>query len=295
LKGVNLSRIKSAIIGTGYISRFHVDAIRRTGIADILAFHDEDYELAQKKAEEYYVSRCYKDLKDLLNDKEIDVIHNCTPNNLHFVISKKIIESKKHVFSEKPLALDSKEGYKLVELINKNPKIIGGVNFNYRMNPLIQEMKQRIKNGMIGKPFVVHGSYLQDWLLFESDYNWRVESKIGGKSRCIADIGSHWIDLVQVLLSERIDEVCADLVTIHKIRKKPKDQVETFSRSNNIAFEDKKVDTEDYGSVLFRMKSGLHGVFYVSQVSAGRKCYLNIEIDGSKSSMYWNQELVDWM
>ena len=163
------------------------------------------------------------------------------------------------------------------------------------MNPLALEMKQKINKGDIGRPLLVHGSYLQDWLLFDSDYNWRVDSKIGGASRCIADIGSHWIDLAQTVLNDRIVEVCADLLTVHKKRNKPKTQVEAFSLSNDIEFEKKQVDTEDQGSVLFRMESGLHGVFHTSQISAGRKCFLNIEVDGSKSSMYWNQELADQM
>jgi len=290
-----VSKIKSAIIGTGYISGFHIDAIRRTGIAEVLALSDINNELAQKKAQEYSVPKYYRYLDELLADEDIDVIHNCTPNNLHFKINKKIIESKKHVFSEKPLALSSDESYSLVNLIKKNPKIVGGVNFNYRMNPLVQEMRYKVKKGDIGKPLLVHGSYLQDWLLFDTDYNWRVNSKIGGNSRCIADIGSHWIDLAQTILEDRIEEVCADLATIHKTRKRPTTQVETFSLSKDIEYENEEIDTEDYGSVMFRMKSGIHGVFYASQVSAGRKCFLNIEIDGSKSSMYWNQELADWM
>jgi len=288
-------KIKCAIIGTGYISKFHIDSIRRTGVAEIKALYDINYELAQKMAKEFHILKCCKKLEELLDDSEINVVHNCTPNNLHYLINKKIIESGKHVFSEKPLALNSREGYKLVKLSRDNPQIACGVNFNYRMNPLVQEMKQRVQSGGIGKPLLVHGSYLQDWLLYDSDYNWRVESEIGGRSRCLADIGSHWIDLAQTVLGDKIEEVCADLVTVHKTRKKPKSQVETFSLMENMEFEEKKINTEDYGSVLFNMKSGIHGVFYTSQVSAGRKCYLNIEIDGTKSSMYWNQELADWM
>lgn len=163
------------------------------------------------------------------------------------------------------------------------------------MNPLVLEMRQKVQSGDIGRPLLIHGSYLQDWLLFETDYNCRVDSKIGGDSRCMADIGSHWIDLAQVILNDKVDEVCADMVIIHKSRKMPKIATETFSQVSENEYEEIEVKNEDYGSVLFKMKSGVHGVFYVSQVSAGRKCFLNIEVDGSRSSVYWNQEIADWM
>ncbi len=151
-----LRKINSAIIGTGYISGFHIDAIRRSGLADVVAVHDTNYKLAQEKARENSIQNCYKDLRELLNNENIEVIHNCTPNNLHFDINRKIIESGKHVFSEKPLII---------------------------------EMRQKIINGDIGKPLLVHGSYLQNWLLFDTDYNWRVDSKVGGISRCLSDMG----------------------------------------------------------------------------------------------------------
>ena len=288
-------KIKCAIIGMGYISGYHIDAIRRVGFTEVSAVTDINYELAKKKADEYCISKYYESVDRLLADPEITVIHNCTPNNLHFEINEKIISAGKHVFSEKPLTMNSRESIELLDLLNKNSKVVAGVNFLYRMNPLVQEMKAKIKNGDIGKPLLVHGSYLQDWLLYDTDYNWRVEKKLGGASRCIADIGSHWMDAVQKVLDDKIVEVCSDLVIAHNIRKKPKTQVETFAETNDVEYEDRNVDTEDYGAVLFKMQSGVHGVFYVSEVSAGRKCYFNFEIDGTKSSMYWNQETADWM
>ncbi|MHB1347831.1 MAG: Gfo/Idh/MocA family protein, partial [Candidatus Humimicrobiaceae bacterium] len=244
-----MEKIRSAIIGAGYISDFHIDAVRRLGNVDILAISDIDDDLAKKKALEHYIPNSYSDFNEVLSNKSIDVVHNCTPNYLHFEINKKIIESGKHVFSEKPLALNSEEGNELVAISKKNPEIITGVNFNYRMNPLVLEMQQKIKNGEIGKPLIVHGSYLQDWLLFDTDYNWRVDSKIGGNSRCVADIGSHWIDLAQIILNDEIDEVFADLVTIHKKRKKPLRTVETFSQLKENDYEEIEINNEDYGSV----------------------------------------------
>ncbi|MCD4669769.1 MAG: Gfo/Idh/MocA family oxidoreductase [Actinomycetia bacterium] len=290
-----MTKIKCGIIGMGYISGYHIDAIRRAGFLEVSAITDINYELAKKKADEYCIPKCYRSVDELLTDPEITAVHNCTPNNLHFEINEKIIKSGKHVFSEKPLAMDSRESMELLELLKKNPKVAAGVNFLYRMNPLVQEMKAKVRSGDIGRPLLVHGSYLQDWLLYDTDYNWRVEKKFGGVSRCIADIGSHWMDAVQKVLDDRIVEVCSDLVIAHNIRKKPTKQVETFAEAGDIKYEDRNVDTEDYGAVLFKMQSGVHGVFYVSEVSAGRKCYFNFEIDGTKSSMYWNQETADWM
>ena len=290
-----MTNIKCAVVGMGFISGFHIDAIRRVGFVEVSAITDVNYNLAKKKAEKYNILKCYRSVDELLSDPEISVVHNCTPNNLHFEINKKIISAGKHVFSEKPLALNSKESGELLNILKQNPKVVAGVNFLYRMNPLVQEMKAKVRNGDIGKPILVHGSYLQDWLLYDTDYNWRVEKDLGGASRCIADIGSHWMDAVQTVLSDKIVEVCSDLATVHNIRKKPKTQVETFATVTGIEYEERKIDTEDYGAVMFKMQSGIHGVFYVSEVSAGRKCHFNFEIDGTKASMYWNQETCDWM
>ena len=290
-----MAKIKCGIIGMGYISGYHIDAIRRVGFLEVDAVTDINYKLAKKKADEYCIPKCYESIDELLADPGITAVHNCTPNNLHFEINEKIISAGKHVFSEKPLAINSRESMKLLNLLKENSKVIAGVNFLYRMNPLVQEMKVKVRSGDIGRPLLVHGSYLQDWLLFNTDYNWRVEKKFGGASRCIADIGSHWMDAVQKVLNDKIVEVCSDLVIAHNTRKKPTTQVETFAKAGDVEYEDRNVDTEDYGAVLFEMKSGVHGVFYVSEVSAGRKCYFNFEIDGTKSSMYWNQETADWM
>ncbi|MEI6876555.1 MAG: Gfo/Idh/MocA family oxidoreductase [Spirochaetota bacterium] len=290
-----MKRIKAGIIGMGFIGVSHVEAIRRIGFAELVAVADANPALASAKAAEYGIPTCYGTVAELLADPEISVVHNCTPNNQHLEINEKIIRSGKHVFSEKPLGLTSIETRRMLDLLTANPRIVGGVNFNYRMNPLVQDMKNRVRNGDIGAVNLVHGSYLQDWLLYDTDYNWRVEPEVSGLSRCVADIGSHWMDIVQTVTGLRIVEVCADLYIAHPVRKKPKGQVETFSINTSADYEPKKVTTEDYGAVLIRFENGAHGVFHVSQISAGRKCYFNFEIDGSKSSFYWNQETADHM
>lgn len=290
-----MGKVKVGIIGMGFIALSHMDAVRRIGIADLVAATDVNYELAKKRAEEFGIPKCYRTVDELLEDDEVNVIHNCTPNNLHFEINEKIIKAGKHVFSEKPLCMTSAESEKMLEMLNNNKDIVHGVNFNYRMNPLVQDMKNKVREGHIGVPKLVHGSFMQDWLLFDTDYNWRLEPEIGGPSRCIADIGSHWIDSVQTVMGAKMTEVCADLLTVVPVRKKPRTQVETFSISNDEVYELKEIETEDYGAVLFKMDNGVHGVFHASQVSAGRKVYLNFEINGTKSSLYWNQESADRM
>jgi predicted dehydrogenase len=290
-----MSRIKAGIIGMGFIGVSHIEAIRRIGFAELVAVADVNYELAKKKADECYIPKCYRKVEELLADPEIQVVHNCTPNNLHKEVNEKVIRAGKHIFSEKPLAKSSDQSASMLRLLSENKHIVHGVNFNYRMNPLVQEMKHKVKNGEIGVPKLVHGSYLQDWLLYETDYNWRIELEINGPSRCIADIGSHWMDAVQTIMGAKITEVCADLVTTIPVRKKAKGQVETFSVNANAEYEDKEVKTEDWGAVLIKLDNGAHGVFCASEVSAGRKCFLNFEIDGSKASLYWNQETADQM
>lgn len=290
-----MKQLRAGIIGMGYIGASHIEAVRRIGFGEVTAVADANIDLAKSKAEQYNIPKYYASIEELLNDKEIDIVHNCTPTNLHLEINEKIIRAGKHLFSEKPLAMDSIQSQKLIDLLAKNKDIVAGVNFLYRMYPLVQDMKNRIKAGEIGKVHLVQGSYLQDWLLYDTDYNWRIEPEVGGKSRCMADIGSHWIDCVQTVTGAKITKVCADLVTVFPIRKKPTGQVETFSINENMEYEEKQVLTEDYGTILFEMDNGAHGMFCASEVSAGRGCFQNFELSGEKASMYWNQERSDEM
>lgn len=290
-----MNKIKVGIIGMGFIGVSHIEAIRRIGYLELTSVADANYALAKKKADEYGIPNCCADIDELIADPSIQVIHNCTPNHLHLEINEKIIKAGKHVFSEKPLARSSKESAHMLELLKSYPDTVAGVNFCYRMNPLIQDAKNRIAAGEIGVPYLVHGSYLQDWLLFETDYNWRIDPEYTGVSRCVGDIGSHWMDLAQTVVNCRITEVCANVVTALPTRKKPTTQVETFAVNSNVEYEEKVISTEDYAGVLVKFENGASGLFQCSEISAGRKCYLDIEIDGSKASLHWNQETSDRM
>ena len=283
------------IIGMGYIGVSHVEAIRRLGNLELVAVADTNIELAESKAGEFHIPKVYKTMDELIADPTIDVIHNCTPNFLHFEVNTKAIEAGKHIFSEKPLTNTVKESQELLNLLRKNPDIVAGVNYCYRMNPLVQDAKNRIAQGEIGKPLLVHGSYLQDWLLFETDYNWRIEPEYAGITRCIGDIGTHWLDLAQVMSGSKIIEVCADVVIVHPKRKKPTKAVETFAVNTDASYIEYDVATDDYAGALIKFDNGASGVFQCSQVSAGRKCFIDIEVDCTKASFHWQHQEGDKM
>ena len=289
---VNMVRIKAGLIGAGFIGPVHVEAVRRLGFVDAIALAEANQDLAERKAKQLNIPKAYGDYRDLLKNEEVEVVHNCTPNFMHFEVAKASIEAGKHVISEKPLAMTSEESAKLVELADE-ANVINAIDFSYRYYPLVQQAKVMVNKGELGDIYAVHGSYLQDWLLFDIDYNWRVEPNLGGESRAVADIGTHWCDTIHFVTGLKIVEVMADLKTVIPIRKKPKKPSETFTGKElqpSIDFEKKQITTEDYGSILFTLENDAKGVFTVSQVSAGRKNRLYFEVDGSKLAVAWNQE-----
>ncbi len=290
-----MKKLKIAIIGMGYISPSHIESIRRTGLAEVKSCTDTDHVLAKKKAHDHNIPVVCQSIEEILNDPEIEVVHNCTPNFLHKEVNEKLIREGKHLFSEKPLARDSGESEILVNLLKEKPNLVAAVNFNYRMNPLVQDIKDKMKDGEFGIPRLVYGSYLQDWLLYETDYNWRLDRPMSGNSNTVADIGSHWMDTAQTIMDSKITRVYAKLITNLPVRKKAKGMVEAFAKQENQDFEEKKIDVEDAGMVMVEFDNGASGMFMVSQVSAGRKCRLDIEINGSEASAYWNQEMADQM
>jgi predicted dehydrogenase len=284
--------ITAGIIGTGFIGPAHVEALRRLGFVEVAAVAENGQELAQAKAHALSIPKAYGDYRKLLADPEIKVVHNCTPNHLHFAINKEILAAKKHVISEKPLAMNSTESRELVWRA-KEAGVVHAVDFNYRYMPLVQQAHQMCQAaGDLGRIYAVHGSYLQDWLLLENDWNWRLVPELSGESRAVADVGSHWCDLVQFITGLKVVRVMSDLVTIHPVRKRPKVEVETYAgkilRPEDL--EDVSINTEDYGSILIEFDTGAHGCLTVNQCAAGRKNRLYFEIDGSKCAIAWNQE-----
>lgn len=281
---------KVAVIGLGFMGRTHIQSLRRLGV-EVYGVAGVDELEAKKASSELGIPRAYKSFEDAINDPEIKVVHLCTPNNLHYSQAKKALEAGKHVLCEKPLAMTYAESRELAELARAKGSITA-VNYNLRFYPICQEARAKIFAGELGEPYLIHGAYLQDWLFQRSDWNWRLEPEQGGDLRVVADIGTHWMDLVTYLTGLKITEVMADFSTVHKTRLKPAGEIETFAGkiSENTSNTQVKIDTEDVAVILFRFANGALGNVSLSQVSAGRKNLLWFEISGSKSSMRWQQE-----
>jgi predicted dehydrogenase len=226
----------------------------------------------------------------MLENEQIDVVHICAPNYLHYEIAELALQKGKHVVCEKPLVTTMEEAEKLVRLAGEKG-LVAAVSFNLRYYPLVQQAKAMIQQGELGTLYSYHGSYLQDWLLLETDYSWRLDPAISGRSRAFADIGSHWLDMAEYVSGKRVTSLCADLATFLPTRKKPVGDVQTFQKASGIAeYESVQISTEDYASILFRFEDGVRGSLTVSQVSAGRKNRLTFEADGAKSAIAWNSE-----
>ena len=286
--------IRTAIIGTGFMGRVHLEALRRVEFVEIAAIAGRNAEAAQRLGAGFFVPTIATDYRDILRDPAIDAIHICTPNTQHFAMAKDALQAGKHVLCEKPLATSVVEGEELVALAVKQGTR-NCVCHNLRFYPMVQQMRCMREAGELGEILVVQGTYFQDWLLYDTDWNWRVDAKSGGLSRCMADIGSHWFDMVEHVTGLRVTSLSADLQTFHKTRKQPNHSVETFANKTLSAedYIETPVDTEDFGAVLFRMGARTRGSVTASQVSAGRKNRLSIEISGTRCSVAWNQERPD--
>ena len=286
-----MAKIQVGIIGSGFIGPAHVEALRRIGDVRVAAIADVDLATAKKKAEELSIERFYGDYRELLREPDIQAVHVCTPNHLHFPIVKAALEAGKHVVCEKPLAVEVAQAKELVALAERKG-VVNAVHFNVRFYPLMRQVKLMVEKGEIGRIFSIHGSYLQDWLFYDTDYNWRLEPEVAGRSRAVADIGSHWMDLIEYVSGLAVLEVLADFATFHKTRMKPKRPVETYSGKLLTAddYEPRPINTEDYATVMMHLENEARGVMTVSQVSAGRKNRIYFEIDGSKKSVWWDSE-----
>ncbi len=281
---------KVAVIGLGFMGRTHIQALRRLGIEVIGVAGINDDE-AKNGARELSIPKWYRNLEEALADPQVQVVHLCTPNHLHFSQAKKALLAGKHVLCEKPLALTPAESGELAALA-KQKGLFTAVNYNLRFYPICQEARARIQAGDIGSPYLIHGAYLQDWLFLKSDWNWRLETEQGGDLRVVADIGTHWMDLVTYLTGLKITDVMADFSTVHQTRLQPAGEVETFAGKieANTSTRETPIKTEDVAVIMFRFDNGALGSVNLSQVSAGRKNYFWFEISGAKTSLRWDQE-----
>lgn len=290
-----MKTIKVGIVATGMMGAAHTDALHRIPGVKVLGIANPRTENIQEVAESLGIPHGYRDYKKMCEELQLDVLHNCTPNSEHYEINKYAITHGIGIFSEKPLAVTVEEAEELCELAEKY-KVPNGVNFNYRSNAVPREIRARMRNGMAGKPLLVHGTYLQDWLMYENDYNWRLDPGRGGKSRALADIGSHWFDTVQMVTEQKIKRVYAKLLTVYPERLKPTGDVRSFSKANeNETYEKVSINSEDAGMIMVEFENGVYGNLILSQVSGGYKNGFTLSFDCSKCSLRWDQEEPDHM
>jgi len=278
------------LVGAGFVGPHHIDAVRRLGFVDVVAIAGSSEASARAKADALGVPRAYGSYEALIDDPGVHVVHNATPNYLHYRVNAAVIARGKHIVSDKPLAMNAAEARALVEQARR-AGVVNAVTFNYRGNPLVQEARRRIASGEIGRPHFLRGCYLQDWLLTDTDYSWRLEPDKGGATSALGDVGSHWCDLAEHVSGLRIVEVLADLTTVIKTRRKPPaGSREAFQAAGSEASERVEVNVEDLASILLRFDNGARGAFSVGQVCAGHKNDLQLEVCGSTASIGWRQE-----
>jgi predicted dehydrogenase len=287
----SITEIGAAVVGTGFIGVVHVEALRRHGV-QVHGVVGSSHERATTKSHQLGLPPAYESFEAMLADPRVDVVHITSPNHLHYSHAKAVLAAGKHVVCEKPLAMTSSESAELLELAEASGHV-HAVNFNIRFYPLCQHLHGLVADGGLGEVRLVSGHYLQDWLLLDTDWNWRLEPELGGDLRAVADIGSHWMDLTTFLTGKRITAVMADLTTFIKVRHQPAGPVETFATERYAKTVAREIHTEDTATILLRYEDGVRGALTVSQISAGRKNSLRVEIDGAESAAAWTSEQPD--
>ena len=285
------SEVGAAVIGSGFIGTVHIEALRRMGV-QVHGLLGSTPERGDASAVRLGVPKAYPSLDELLADDRVEVVHVTSPNHLHYAQVADILAAGRHVVCEKPLAMTSEESGTLVRLAAESGRV-NAVNFNIRFYPVNQHVAQTVRDGSIGDVRLVTGHYFQDWLLLETDWNWRLEPRLGGALRAVGDIGSHWLDLVTFMTGLRITEVMADLHTFIPTRQQPTGPVETFSTERASDTVEREIGTEDTAMILIRFENGARGTVAISQLSPGRKNSLEYEIDGSTSAVAWDSEQPD--
>jgi predicted dehydrogenase len=281
----------AAVIGSGFIGTVHVESLRRLGVP-VHGILGSSRERAAARAELLGIGAAYGSLDELLADDRVEVVHVTSPNREHHPQVKAILAAGRHVVCEKPMAMTSAESAELVELAKASDRVCA-VNFNIRFYPINQHLRQVIGEGGVGDVRLVTGHYFQDWLMFDSDWNWRLEPEVGGQLRAVGDIGSHWLDLASFVTGQRVVAVMADLATFIPIRHQPTGPVETFSTERSAETVAREIRTEDAATILLRYENGARGAVAISQLSAGRKNSLQYEVDGSTAAAAWDSETPD--
>jgi predicted dehydrogenase len=286
-----VTEIGAAVVGTGFIGAVHVEALRRLGV-QVHGVVGSSHARAAERAAALSLPPAYPSFEAMLADPRVEVVHITSPNHLHFPQAAAALAGGKHVVCEKPLAMTSTQTGELVRLAEASG-LIHAVNFNVRFYPICRHLHQLVREGGLGEVRLVSGHYLQDWLLLETDWNWRLEPDLGGSLRAVADIGSHWMDLTSQITGQRVVSVMADLKTFVPVRQQPAGPVETFATKPSGTTTARTITTEDCATILLRYENGAIGNLTVSQISPGRKNTLEFEIDGSSAAAAWHSERPD--
>jgi len=287
----SFAEIGAAVVGTGFIGAVHVEALRRLGV-QVHGVVGSTRERAAARAVEIGLPQAYGSFQAMLDDPRVDVVHVTSPNHLHHEHSRAALRAGKHVVCEKPLAMTPAESADLLQ-IAEHSGLVHATNFKLHFYPVVQHVHGMVREGALGEVRLVSGHYLQDWLLLDTDWNWRLEPELGGVLRAVSDIGSHWMDLTTFLTGKRIVAVMADLATFIKKRRQPSGPMETFATGRGVKTVERDISTEDCATILLRYEDGTRGAVTVSQISAGRKNSLLVEVDGSTSAVGWNSERPD--
>ncbi|QEG00832.1 1,5-anhydro-D-fructose reductase [Stieleria maiorica] len=285
-----MTGFRTVVVGTGFIGPVHVEALGRAGV-QVAGVVGSSPEKSIAASQRLGLPADYKTLDDVLADPTVDCVHLTTPNRYHFDQAKAVLQARKHVVCEKPLAMNSTESAELVRIARDSGRA-AAVAYNIRFYPLCHEAAARVRNDSLGSLLHVTGSYVQDWLLKPTDFNWRVLAADGGELRAVADIGTHWLDLIQFISGRRITSVCADLRTVYPTRQRPTGPVQTYSGDTpaDVATEPVEITTEDCGAIMLRFADGANGCLWVSQTTAGKKNCLRFELAGSKQSLTWDSQ-----
>ncbi|HVY69542.1 MAG TPA: Gfo/Idh/MocA family oxidoreductase [Verrucomicrobiae bacterium] len=291
----SLTHLRAGIIGTGFIGPVHIEALKRLGV-QVTAICGST-KSATATAAKWGIPEIYGeyDYRAMYRSPNVDVVHITSPNKVHVEQSLAALAAGKHVVCEKPLGMTSRETARVVKTVAKPGCPVFAVNYMCRFFPAVLQMRAMVRRGDLGRIMHVQGHFFQDWLLKETDYNWRLLASEGGKLRAVGDIGTHWVDAVSFILGAKAERVFATLETFHKTRLRPRGEVQTFMQADPATMVRYKVDTEDFGSLLLKFgradhefADGVHANASISQVAAGWKCSLYLGIYGTKGSVQWD-------
>lgn len=281
-----MKQFKTGVIGVGFIGAAHIEALRRLGNVTVTALCNDIH--CRELADRLGIPHAYDSYREMLDREELDFVHVCTPNQTHFEIAAYALSKGVNVVCEKPLTVTVEEAETLERLAAEHG-CIHAVNFHSRCYPMVRQMKELVQRGELGRLLTVHGEYLQDWLLYQTDYSWRLEAADGGESRAVADIGSHWLDTAEYVTGKKIKKVLADFAVFYPERFRPNGEVQTFGgeKASGVPF---RVTTEDYAQILLEFEDGIKGNLVVSQMFAGRKNQMTLSIAGTEKALHLDTE-----